>query len=68
MPQYPHLIDKPRFNAPTDKFDAFYDPRNRTLLLLAGGHRITLTESQAWDLLSRIEQELHAADYDRKDD
>lgn len=68
MPQYDYLIDKPRFNAPTNGLDAFYDERNDSVLLLIGGHRVTLTAEGAWNFLHRLEAALHGADYDRKDD
>jgi len=58
-PQYPYLITKPRFNAPRDDIDAFYDERSDTLLLLVGGHRVTLLSKDAWRLLDTIERELH---------
>ena len=41
--------------------DAYYDERSDTLLLLVGGHRITLLAKDAWALLDTIERELYGA-------
>jgi hypothetical protein len=68
-PENQYLIDKPRFLAPVkEPSDVFYNERTDTVYLNIRGQSLTLTGTQAWDLLSTLERELHGQDYDRKDD